>query len=53
MTKQADISKHNSEGKDQVLLLMISDSKRWHYREVKILSALMRRVTSKETNFLA
>ena len=33
-------SKHNLTGKNQVILLMITDDKKWHYRAVKGFSAL-------------
>ena len=39
-TKQirpAYISKHNCDRKKQVILLMITDGKKWHYLAVKIL----------------
>ena len=39
-------SKHNFKSENQVMLLMITDGKKWHYLAVKILSALFRRVTS-------
>ena len=34
-------SKHNPKRKNQVILLMITDGKRWHYLTVRILSALL------------
>ena len=44
----AHISKHNSNRKKQVILLMISNGqKKWHYLAVKQLSALLRGITSK------
>ena len=42
----AYISKHNFKGENQVILLMITDSKKWHYLAVKHLSALLRGITS-------
>ena len=39
-------SKHNLKRKNQVILLMITDGKKWHYLAVKKLSALLRRITS-------
>ena len=41
------ISKHNSTRENQVILLMITDSKKWHYLVVKKLSALFCKITSK------
>ena len=40
-------SKHNLKHENQVVLLMITDSKKWQYLAVKSLSALLRRITSK------
>ena len=40
-------SKNNSKRKNQVILLMIIDSKKWHYLTVKSLSALLREIASK------
>ena len=40
-------SKYNLERENQVVLLMISDSKKWHYLAVKSLSALFRQIISK------
>ena len=37
--------KHNKR-KNQVILLMITDGKKWHYLAVKSLSSLLRGVTS-------
>ena len=44
-------SKYNLEHESQVILLMITDGKKWHYLAVKKLSALFRGITSnhKET----
>ena len=39
-------SKHNFKRKNQVILLMITDGKKWHYLAVKSLSALLRGITS-------
>ena len=38
-------SKHNFKHKNQGILLMITDGKKWHYLSVKSLSALFRGVT--------
>ena len=35
-------SKHNFKRENQVILLMITDGKKWHYLAVKSLSALLR-----------
>ena len=43
----ANVSKHNSNGEKQAILLVISDGKKWHYLAVKKLSALLRGITSK------
>ena len=40
-------SKYNLNCKNQVVLLMITDGKKLHYLTVKILSALLRRITLK------
>ena len=40
-------SKYNLERQNQVILLMITDGKKWHYLAVKSLSALFRGITSK------
>ena len=40
-------SKYNFTHKNQVILLMITDDKKWHYLAVKRLSALLRGITSK------
>ena len=46
-------SKHNFKRKIQIILLMITDGKKWHYLAVKSLSALLRGITSKHNgNFL-
>ena len=43
----AYVSKHNSNCEKQVILLMIPNGEKWHYLAVKILSALLRGITSK------
>ena len=43
----AYVSKHYSNCKKQVILLMIPDGEGWHYLAVKKLSALLRGITSK------
>ena len=40
-------SKHNLKRKNQVILLMITDGKKWHYLVVKSLPALLKGITSK------
>ena len=39
-------SKHNFKHKNPVILLLITDFKKWHYLAVKSLSALLRGITS-------
>ena len=39
-------SKYNKEHENQVILLMITDGKKWHYLAVKKLSGLLRGITS-------
>ena len=39
-------SKYNHKRKNQVILLMITDGKKWHYLAVRSLSALFREITS-------
>ena len=39
--------KYNLEHENQVILLIITDGKKWHYLAVKTLSALFREVTLK------
>ena len=39
-------SKHNFKRDNQVILLMITDVKKWHYLAVERLTALLRRITS-------
>ena len=41
-------SKYNLNRKNQVILLMITDGKKWHYLAVKSLSALFKGITSKK-----
>ena len=38
--------KHNLKRKNQVIILMITDGKKWHYLVVKKLSALFKGITS-------
>ena len=45
-TRSAYVSKHNLKQENQVILLMITDGKKWHYLVVKKLFALLRRTTS-------
>ena len=45
--RHAYISLYNSDREDQVILLRITDGKKWHYLAVKKLSALLRGITSK------
>ena len=40
-------SKYNLNRKNKVILLMITDRKKWHYLAVKSLSALFKGITSK------
>ena len=39
-------SKYNFKCENQVILLMITDGKKWHYLDAKCLSALLKGVTS-------
>ena len=39
-------SKHKFKRNNQVILLMITDGRKWHYLAVKILSVLLREITS-------
>ena len=41
-----NINKNNSNRKNQVILLMITDGEKWHYLAVKCLSALLTGITS-------
>ena len=43
----AYVSKHNSNCKKRVIILMIPNGEGWHYLAVKKLSALLRRITYK------
>ena len=45
--RHAYISKHNLTCENQIILLMITDGKKWHYLAVKNLSALFKEITSK------
>ena len=44
--RPAYISKYNHKRKNQVILLMITDGKKWHYLAVRSLPALLRGITS-------
>ena len=44
--RQAYKSKHNLIRKNQVIILMITDGKKWHYLAVKSFSALLKVITS-------
>ena len=46
-TRHAYKLKYNLNRENQVILLMITDGKKWHYLAVKKLSALLRGITSK------
>ena len=41
-------SKHNFKRENQVILLMITDGKKWHYLVVKRLSSLLKGITSNQ-----
>ena len=41
------VSKHSSNREKQVMLLMISNREGWHYLAVKNLSALLKKITSR------
>ena len=43
----AYVSKHDSKREKQVILLTIPSGEKWHYLAVKIISALLRGITSK------
>ena len=45
--RTAYVSKHNSDTENQVIVLMITDGKKWHYLFVKRLSELLKRIISK------
>ena len=48
------VSKHNCDRENQVILLMITDGKNWHYLPVKKLPELFRGITSKHVgDFIA
>ena len=47
----AYVSKHNFNWKNRVILLMITDNKKWHYLAVKKLSALLRGITSANNGY--
>ena len=40
-------SKHNLKRENQVIVLMITGGKKWHYLPIKKLSVLLREITSK------
>ena len=44
-------SKCNSNRKNQLILLIITDGKKWHYLAVKKLSALLRGITSNSNRY--
>ena len=44
----AYVSEHSTNLEKQVILLMIPNGKGWHFFELKKLSALLRRITSKK-----
>ena len=44
-------SKHNSNRKDLVILLGITDDEKWHYLAVKKLSALLKAITSNNSGY--
>ena len=43
--------KHTLKCKNQVILLMVTDGKKWHYFVVKILSALLRGIAPNNGDF--
>ena len=45
--KHAYKSKHNSNRKNQVIVLIITDAEKWHFLAIKSLSTLLRGITSK------
>ena len=49
--RPAYVSKHNFKCKNQVVLLMVNDDKKWHYLAVKKLSALLRGMTSDHNGY--
>ena len=48
-TRPEYVFKHNLKRKNQVIFLMITDGKKYHYLAVKKLSALFRSITSNHT----
>ena len=44
--RPAYVSKYNSNRENQVIILIITGNKKWHYYAVKSLSALFREITS-------
>ena len=48
----ANKSKHNFKRENQVILLINTDAKKWHYLAVKSLSVLFRGITSKHVGDL-
>lgn len=48
--REAFIFKHNSECEHQVILLMVTDGKKWYYLEVQSKSRLLNRITSNHNN---
>ena len=44
--KHAYVSKHSLTLQNQIILLIITDGKKWHYLAIKKLSALFRGITS-------
>ena len=45
-------SKHNFNRENQIIVLMITDDKKWHYLAVKSLSALLSGITSNNNGYL-
>ena len=45
--RHAYVSKYNANRENHIILLMITDGKKWHYLTVKKFSALLRGVTLK------
>ena len=43
--------RHNFKREDEVILLMITDGKKWHYLAVKNLPALLRGITNHDGDF--
>ena len=44
-------SKHNFKRENQVILLMITDGKKWHFLTVKSLSALLKGISSNHVRY--